>query len=821
MTEHAGAPPEEAAPHSPTGGGPGPPDPPSVQPAAALDFLRRWRPGGPWVLTAIPPDRRAIHTRTFRQADAEALKAWIEEHASHNVYFHVNPVLHDLDCKAQREDVAALAWLHVDIDPRAGEDLAQEQERALRLLREPPGDVPPPTAIVFSGGGYQGFWRLADPFPINGELARAEEAARWNRQLEVVFGADHCHNIDRIMRLPGTVNWPDARKRRRGRVPTLAQLVEWHDGRSYDLDEFTPAPLVQAGEGGAFAGPAEDVEVSGNVRRLQGIDDLDEWGVSDRVKALCVQGHLRDVEGPKTRDDSRSAWLMDACCQLVRSEVPDEVIYAVITDPDLGVSASVLDKGSVVERYARKQIARAKELARDPRLAEMNEQFFVVADEGSRCVVGFFRQPPPTVPGQPPRLELGTQSFTDFRHRFLNHLVDAGVAPQGNPRTLALGDWWLRHPRRRQYERVEFVPEGDVPPGVLNLWQGFAVRPERGPWPRLARHLLEVVAAGDREALRYILRWCAWCVQNPGRPAEVALVLRGGRGIGKSTFACLMRDLFGQHGLQVSSSVHLTGRFNSHLRDCVLLFADEAVRPGDRDAESTLKALITESTLTIERKGKDLVTQPNHLHVIMAANDKWVVPAGIDERRFAVFEVSERRKQDTAWFQRLREALDAGERAAFLDYLQRFPLRGWHPRCDVPQNTALAEQKVQGLPPLERRLYDFLASGELPADAAFPLDGGWVLLCTDRFIQYLELRDPRASVRRQVQLLLGERLGLKSGRRQVGGCRYRGWFFPPLPEARRRFEDALGAPLPWGPTLAWAALDDAQADAQADEKLPF
>jgi len=67
------------------------------------------------------------------------------------------------------------------------------------------------------------------------------------------------------------------------------------------------------------------------VKRLTDIHELDKWGVPDRVKVICVQGnHALEPKKP-----SRSEWLYDAVCNLMRSNVPDEVIYSVITDPAL------------------------------------------------------------------------------------------------------------------------------------------------------------------------------------------------------------------------------------------------------------------------------------------------------------------------------------------------------------------------------------------------------------------------------------------------------------------------------------------------------
>src|SRR5205814_7166683 len=147
----------------------------------------------------------------------EALE-WLRQHNGvANLYWSVNPPNRELDKKARREDILEVRLLHVDIDPRAGEELAEERQRALALLTDrKPATVPEPSFIIDSGGGYQAFWLLTQPIPINGDMNRAEELKRYNQQLEIVFGGDSCSNIDRIMRLPYTVNIPDEKKRRKG-----------------------------------------------------------------------------------------------------------------------------------------------------------------------------------------------------------------------------------------------------------------------------------------------------------------------------------------------------------------------------------------------------------------------------------------------------------------------------------------------------------------------------------------------------------------------------------------------------------------------------
>ena len=145
---------------------------------AAIQFLKLVYPEGPWVLTAIRTDRKGVETRTFHPATEEELVEWLTAyHGKRNIYWSVNPPVRDLQKKAAREDIKEVAYLHVDIDPRAGDDIKSEQKRCLGLLTiNLPASVPPPTIILFSGGGYQAFWKLKTSIEINGDLAKAEEA---------------------------------------------------------------------------------------------------------------------------------------------------------------------------------------------------------------------------------------------------------------------------------------------------------------------------------------------------------------------------------------------------------------------------------------------------------------------------------------------------------------------------------------------------------------------------------------------------------------------------------------------------------------------
>ncbi|MBH0111432.1 hypothetical protein I5E68_00520 [Novosphingobium sp. YJ-S2-02] len=773
----------------------------------ALDHLEWFRPEGPWTLTAIPPDGGPTKTETFGPKTATECLDWLHEQSADkmNLYFMVNPARTKLRSKAKKEDVEDLAWLHVDVDPKKLADLPDEKKvrhieaqraRILPLLRE---FKPEPTLIIDSGGGFQALWRLDDPLYIGGNIPAAEEAEAYNQQLEILLGGDSCHNCDRILRLPGTINWPNEKKRKAGRVPALASVVQRHDDEEhiYGLGIFTPAPRVQSDDGGLVA---PTVKISGNLPRLKDLDELPE-AVTAGTKMLIVQG---DDPDDQLRYDSRSEVTFAVCCELVRAGCDDDTIAAVLLDPDFGISAHTLNQKRSTA-YAARQIQRAREEVSEPMLRKLNERHAVISDIGGKCrVVGEVLDRNLARP----RTRISKQSFEDFRNRYMNIKVQSGETKDGNPTYTPAGKWWLEHPMRRQYETIVFAPGREVPE-AYNLWQGFACEALPGDEHEpFLEHLRDNVCQGDNDHFQYLIRWMARAVQNPGEQGHVAVVLRGGRGTGKGSVAQIFGSLWGRHFLHISSAKHLVGQFNAHLRDCVALFADEAFYAGDKQHESTLKTLVTEDTLIVEGKGIDAEVAPNYVHLIMASNDDWVVPAGADERRYFILDVGEGKKQDKAYFRALHQAMDEGGREALLHYLMTMDLSDYEVR-EIPQTDALRDQKEQSLKPQEEWWLDVLRSGVMPGTVEpwkVKIDGSdEEAEELDRFRRsngtferpgLFDLMRLAAPTMRVSDASLGRFLrkqGFQSGFIQPGATTNRGWIFPPdLADARSEWMKRYG-----------------------------
>lgn len=265
------------------------------------DALRLIHPEGPWHVSA---KRAKGFTGAVFAPDADGGAAgWaVAQNRELNTYVSLAALRAGWNGdKATKADVGSVGWLWVDLEPRPREDVEAERARILALLTDNlPKGVPPPSVIIDRGRGFWGLLRLSQPvvMPPAGDdgwdAARASVEDR-NRALESAFGADACHNIERICRLPGTVN-----RKPGGR---LARVVA-SDASVHDLLSFPPAPDPKAGGAAAMAGGGSPA-APGPVGRLNSLDDL--RGVSDKAKALIVQGLDPDNPGKWVADRSNRA----------------------------------------------------------------------------------------------------------------------------------------------------------------------------------------------------------------------------------------------------------------------------------------------------------------------------------------------------------------------------------------------------------------------------------------------------------------------------------------------------------------------------------
>jgi hypothetical protein len=382
---------------------------------------------------------------------------------------------------------------------------------------------------------------------------------------------------------------------------------------------------------------------------------------------------------------------------------------------------------------------------------------------------------------------------------------------------------WLDHPERRQYRGVEFWPDPHNAPGTagfLNLWSGFAVKPaavrDERRYSVFRDHLLNNVCNGNEALFRWVFAFFADIVQRPRNRPGTALVMRGRMGSGKTKVGEVFGRLFPQHYFLVDTPRYITGNFNAHMASCLLLQADEAVWAGDKTAEGRLKGLVTAEVQFIEAKGVDPIELRNFVRLVMTSNEDWVVPAGKDERRFAVIDVNPRCANSHTYFAEMEAELAAGGLEALLADLLAFDLNAVNLRA-IPKTDALGDQKIRSLDSVESWCFGRLVAGTGTRDASeWPKDIGADALYSD----YIGTAEKIGVRRKKPQHVFGSILrkvmpGLI--RKRPGSGSERPWVYqlPVLGDARRQFEDILGQRVDWssyGPPQGDTATEQPEED---------
>ena len=338
--------------------------------------------------------------------------------------------------------------------------------------------------------------------------------------------------------------------------------------------------------------------------------------------------------------------------------------------------------------------------------AELNKQFFV-GNEGGRLAV-FYE----TFNSALKRNVLEHHSFRDFENRFCNRMVTIGFNAKGDEVKERMGKAWLNSEYRREYAALEFLPGQTLSPDRYNKWRGFGVEPKRGNWGLMRSHIEEVICAGDQAHAAYLLRWLARMFQHPDQPGEVAVVLRGPKGAGKTIFGEALAKLLSPHSIVTTRADDLFGRFNAELGESIFVFVDEARGFTNRATAGQLNGLITGATFSTERKFGAKLPAKNCLHLVLASNDGAIIPASADERRYFALDVSAARVKDRAYFLALSKQMESGGLEAMLHDLLNMDLAGFEVR-DVPETAALRDQKDFAMSGVERLFADWLEAGQI------------------------------------------------------------------------------------------------------------
>lgn len=328
--------------------------------------------------------------------------------------------------------------------------------------------------------------------------------------------------------------------------------------------------------------------------------------------------------------------------------------------------------------------------ATDHILAKLNQEFALISVGGKLGAV--ILEQVACVSTQKP---LEIFSLTDIGVLIKRRICT--INPEANG--AAIFKEWQINPNTKTYTGVEMNPSGTTT-GHLNLWRGLSISPAKGKYDLIKEFLLIVVCNGDETLCIYLVKWIAHMIQKPWEKPGVSILLLGGQGTGKGTFAGkIIGGIHKHHFLHLQTDDAITGSFNSSLESSYLIFADEAFFSGDKKAANKLKAIETESQLHINPKYQPSRQITSYHRIISASNNDHAADVEYDDRRKLVIRFSEAHKGDFKYWAALDNEIKNGGLEAFVYALLKIDLADFEVR-KKPQTTELLNQKIASLDPV-------------------------------------------------------------------------------------------------------------------------
>lgn len=374
---------------------------------------------------------------------------------------------------------------------------------------------------------------------------------------------------------------------------------------------------------------------------------------------------------------------------------------------------------------------------------------------------------------------------------------------KGESKPLKIAQAWLEWSGRQGFEEIYFEPCGKEYKNRYNLWRGWAVEEKKeGKFNLFLNHIKDNICQGNEEYYSWLMAWLADLFQRPARKLGTALVLRGPMGIGKGVFANHIGRLLGIHYMPITQSSQLTGKFNAHMADKVLMFVDEGWWSDEKYGEGVLRALITEPEVTIEMKGRDAVTFPSFTRFIIAANADWVVPLGMgDERRFVILDVGSAKQRNNAYFMAIKQQMESGGYEGLLHYLLNYKYDETLPRSII-KTEALCENKIYSMPDelkwwheclTREKIGDFSITSRLDND-----------IQSDKFYEHYQLWCDKMRIRPLTANILPKKLkpvivNFNKTQKATSATGHREWYYflQSIHDMRSYFEQYIGHKINW------------------------
>jgi len=638
--------------------------------AQTAPFLEDYQNGGMSVV--VIDTRGMLFSKTYTPEMPK-------KHPKANLYYTLNTINPEFTgTKPRKTDITFLRGWAADIDPdpdleRTPNELLFKKyhistalkhkdtkmvRRLAGLLQETVHPVMegkrglPPSLMVFSGRGVQLIWYADKAYEATPE--KIEEWEGLSRSVIAIVGGDAVQNVDRLLRLPGTINTKTG----------LFARIMWENDISYSPEQILSAfgePPMGADTSREGVDPAEfkyvDWDSVFSTTELLDLDDvLIERFNKDLKMNTDIAGLYAGNPLPNMRDTSGSSFDMNLIGALKRQGYSYQEAFQLIMTYPHGSGYKYAEKRS--RRYYMRCWARGydtspqSDFANIPLEEETKKTTPVLTHRAGNEAEDDIRDNFLFVASANKVIHTTSGKYFELRgfdNKFsTTHTGQKGERPFAHKALISSGrqaDTVTWAPGKKQIFKAKGL-------NCFNMYRAHrcaAVEYTKASTASYHRALHHVIPS--RVLAYYFLDWCAFLVQFPEvKLNHHPLMFSVMEGVGKDTLIDPVRFAIGQSNSSECTLKELMGDFNAALKYKKLIIINEVEAfKGGKEAINMLKPLLAAppETLTINVKFEPVFEQPNLFGLIMTSNSPRPIYVASVDRRLVIIHCIEARMTPT------------------------------------------------------------------------------------------------------------------------------------------------------------------------------
>jgi Primase C terminal 2 (PriCT-2)/Family of unknown function (DUF5906)/Bifunctional DNA primase/polymerase, N-terminal len=231
---------------------------------------------------------------------------------------------------------------------------------------------------------------------------------------------------------------------------------------------------------------------------------------------------------------------------------------------------------------------------------------------------------------------------------------------------------WKADPYMRTYRELVFKPKQSVPKDQFNLFTDFPCKAVQGDCS-VMDELMFMLSGENKEVQEFVEQYFAHMIQRPWEKPGISLCFYSQKqGAGKDTPLDFIGKIVGREAFFNTEDPdnQVFGTFTEHLQRTILLKMEEVSFETNKKNEQKFLSLVTAPTKTYEGKGLKPITLDDYKRIVMTTNKSCPLVLPDSDRRFVLINSSEKRVEDTEFWNRVHRELKKTEtQEAYHHYL--------------------------------------------------------------------------------------------------------------------------------------------------------